>query len=398
MTVPNETSRIDYVYTGPATYDFDFKIIQATDLLVAHIATDATATIFVYSTDYTVSLAADGTGSITTIPASPTDGTLRIGRNIPITQNVDWVNNNGLDLEIVERSFDKDIMIIQQLRDTVNAGALVPNWRGEWATGIAYVAGDLITTAGGSQLYTCIQSHTAGTFSTDKASGYWYLALSLSAVTEGIPAGGSTGYQLTKTSGDDYDVDWTAPSGYVSRQIFTGSGTWTKPSGVTKVIAKVVGGGGGAGGSVSAGASQSGGAGGYTEEEIDVSAIASETVTIGAAGTGGVGANAGGDGGTSSFGSHCSATGGTGGAHLATTGGDGGTGSGGDINMTGGAGSYSTGACGGNSIFGGGGKYVNAGNGGDAGAYGAGGGSPSADATRTGGDGMGGIIIVEEYA
>lgn len=135
-----------------------------------------------------------------------------------------------------------------------------------------------------------------------------------------------------------------------------GNYTWTKPSGCTTVLVKLVGGGGGA-----AGYCESGGAGGYSERVINVSAVSSVTVTVGGGGAS-VGYYAGGgNGGTSSFGAYCSATGGYGANQNAGhSGGIGGIGSGGNINLYGGSGTghvnsagHYPGGVGGRSFFGG---------------------------------------------
>ena len=113
-----------------------------------------------------------------------------------------------------------------------------------------------------------------------------------------------------------------------------GAATWTKPTGCTKVIVKVVAGGGGG-----AGHCESGGAGGYSEKVIDVTAVASVAVTVGAGGAATGYYAAAPQGGTSSFGAYCSATGGYGANQNAShTGGHGGVGSSGDINFLGGTG------------------------------------------------------------
>jgi hypothetical protein len=108
-----------------------------------------------------------------------------------------------------------------------------------------------------------------------------------------------------------------ANSNLVSVQVFTASGTWTKPADVQNVQVEVRGGGGGGGGvSTAAGnlAAGGGGQGGRALEFIDVTGTGSETVTCGAAGAAGANTGGtGGTGGTSSFGSFCSATGGAGG-------------------------------------------------------------------------------------
>jgi hypothetical protein len=135
------------------------------------------------------------------------------------------------------------------------------------------------------------------------------------------------------------------------------------------VKVRVVGGSGGHGNSTSA---AGGGGGGGSEKTIPDADLASgETVTSGGAGF--ITTNAG----TSSFGSHCSATGGT---SLNTTGpSDGGVGTGGDLNITGQRG-------------------VNAGTGIKVGGVSAFGYSVGAALGSANTDGQAGIVIVEEYA
>ena len=128
--------------------------------------------------------------------------------------------------------------------------------------------------------------------------------------------------------------------GLRSVQVITANGTWTKPAGINLVKVYVTGGGGGGGdGSAANNPSCGGGGGGTSIKFIDVSAISSETVTIGAGGAGGTGGGTGSSGGTSSFGAHCSATGGTGGAaNNSNSFGVGGVGASGDLNLKGGDG------------------------------------------------------------
>lgn len=201
-----------------------------------------------------------------------------------------------------------------------------------------------------------------------------------------------------------------AAAGLKSSQIFTTSGTWAKPANVTKIKVTVLGGGGGGGGAASAGngaAGGGGGGGGASVKIIDVSAVASVTVTIGAAGSAGGSGSNGGNGGTSSFGSYCSATGGTGGTGAADDaggdGGAGGAGSSGDLNITGGYGNrgvnYNSGQ---DTWFGHGGttfmfpnNMKNNSTGPTSINYGVGG--FGARATSSGKAGTAGIIIVEEF-
>lgn len=121
----------------------------------------------------------------------------------------------------------------------------------------------------------------------------------------------------------------------LSMSTFTTAGTytWTKPNGCNSILVKVVGGGGGG-----SGYCESGGGGGFSEKWIDVSGVTSVSVTVGAGGA--IAAYSGGNnGGTSSFGSYCSASGGYGSnTQFGHTGGSGGIGYSGDINLFGGSG------------------------------------------------------------
>lgn len=199
----------------------------------------------------------------------------------------------------------------------------------------------------------------------------------------------------------------------INVQVFTSSGTWTKPTGVTKVHVKLVGGGGGG-----AGYCESGGAGGYCEGVLSVAGITSVSVTIGGGGGGVTYYTGAGSGGTTSFGSYFTATGG-GGANTYSqhSGGFGGIGSGGgtNVNVRGGAGTGHTNGCGhypggkgGGSYFGSGSLFIrNHGN--ISGSYlgkpyngapGAGGPGALTDSTQggnTGYAGEDGIVIVYGY-
>lgn len=116
---------------------------------------------------------------------------------------------------------------------------------------------------------------------------------------------------------------------FVDRQSFDASGTWTKPASGTVALIECWGGGGGGGGATdSAGEAGGGGGGAYAHRLAPISALgATETVTIGAGGTG-VAANSGNVGGTTTFGSLLSAFGGGGGAGASSSGAGGGGGGG----------------------------------------------------------------------
>lgn len=213
----------------------------------------------------------------------------------------------------------------------------------------------------------------------------------------------------------------------LSVQVFTASGTWTKPAGINQVVVEVQGAGGGGGGAdetsgnnVSAGG---GGGGGYSKEFITSGLGATETVTVGTGGAGGLNTGTNGSsGGNSSFGAFCTGNGGSGGTGntddgTMVNGGAGGTGTGGTINISGQSGGSSLASRiassttlegfksgdGGNSILGTGGKSptnpsISKSPNGNL--YGGGGsGALSTDTSGAeGGDGAAGIVIVWEYS
>lgn len=202
---------------------------------------------------------------------------------------------------------------------------------------------------------------------------------------------------------------------------YAASGTFVKANYPTakgiKVRVQGGGGGGGGAGAAAPAAGTGGSSGGYSERFLTMSQLAaSETVTVGTAGTGGGGASAGTAGGTSSFGALAVGNGGGAGSFITATGqafaGPGGGASAGDLNIAGERGGYAWAVSstqvhsgkGGNAQIGRGGvgrDFVSSTNtGGEAGTgYGAGGGGAinGGGGNAVGGAGSPGIVIVEVY-
>ena len=179
---------------------------------------------------------------------------------------------------------------------------------------------------------------------------------------------------------------------------FTGGSGWQRPSGITTIKVYVTGGGGGGMGQAS-GTKQSGAAGGTAIKIIDVTSITAIDFTVGSGGAGGIlgtGTEDGTQGVTSSFGTHCSASGGEGSTLWSAA--LGGVGIDGDLNLHG-QGSYfdvgANGTCaGGNSFWGGGARGAEDTNSSVA-YHGGGGGGIDQNTATTGGAGL---IVVEEYS
>ena len=156
---------------------------------------------------------------------------------------------------------------------------------------------------------------------------------------------GSSSYLIPNPSGETDkflknsggSMQWgeiATASGVRSMQVWTSNGTWTKPSGVRTIMVTVSGAGGGGSGHC-----ESGGAGGTAQRQVDVTNVSSVSVTVGNPGGGTNYSGCGGNGGTTSFGSYCSASGGYGAnCREQHSGGIGGNGSGGTLNIYGGGG------------------------------------------------------------
>lgn len=127
-----------------------------------------------------------------------------------------------------------------------------------------------------------------------------------------------SGTNITFNDGTTQSTAFGGVSGMKYVQ-FGSSGTFTVPSGVTTLRVLVAGGGGGGSGLQGYyGRYMNGGSGAYAEAIVDVTPGQSIAVTVGSGGNGGTGSNpgtatGGGTGGTSSFGSFITCTGGQGG-------------------------------------------------------------------------------------
>jgi hypothetical protein len=191
--------------------------------------------------------------------------------------------------------------------------------------------------------------------------------------------------------------------GFSSILAFSTSRSWTVPNGVSLLKVRLVGGGGGGGGGGVGFGGAGGGAGGSTEGIFPVVAGTAFWVAVGAGGGGSSPGATASFGGTSSFGSLCSATGGAGGGSSpsVSAGGVGGAGYGATLCLGGGCGQDGQGlgltfaASGGGGAMGGGGRgAAGASTAMNATAPGAGGGGCYGVA-GVGGNGASGVVVVE---
>jgi hypothetical protein len=87
---------------------------------------DGVETVLVLGSDYTVSGAGASAGAVTLVAALPVGQTLTVVRNVPATQDADYVVGDAFPAESHEEALDKLTMLTQQLQEQVDRAAKLP--------------------------------------------------------------------------------------------------------------------------------------------------------------------------------------------------------------------------------------------------------------------------------
>lgn len=189
--------------TGP--YAFTFEIIQNTDVAVYF-----NAALLTLTTDYTVTINANGTGSVTivtgsSVPSTPTaSDQITIVGSRDIERTTDFVTAGDFRASAINEQLDSQIIMIQQVAEENKRGMRAPvydpalaedggvvdmtlpakasragktlafdsdgnpvvgedigNWRGNWAASTAYTVRDLVKDASNYNVYRCNTAHTS---------------------------------------------------------------------------------------------------------------------------------------------------------------------------------------------------------------------------------------------
>lgn len=138
MTVSSATARDDYNGNGvTTTFPVTFRFLENSHLRVLRtvIATNVTTVLTLDSLGadgYSVSGANQPNGGAVTVvtpPAGPTPGPaerLSILRNVPLTQEIDYIANDPFPAESHERGLDKLTMIVQQQTEVTDRAVVLP--------------------------------------------------------------------------------------------------------------------------------------------------------------------------------------------------------------------------------------------------------------------------------
>lgn len=124
MTVPTYRSREDYTGNGVTTsYPYQFRIYEATDLVVTRATPSGVETTLVLNTDYTVTGVGKYAGGNVVLASVLASGhRLAIERALPVTQETDLRNQGAYFAETHEDVFDRAIMILQRIAGYLGLG------------------------------------------------------------------------------------------------------------------------------------------------------------------------------------------------------------------------------------------------------------------------------------
>lgn len=182
MTVQATPVISKYVYSGPGSYAYYFRIFQEQEIIVTYYdAATNQPTVLARGTDYSVSPNAGYVGGEILTTYSPTDGRLEIRRQLELTQIEDLENADDFDQEALERGLDRLVMMVQEIDAVVAGTSITTNWKGNWATNTPYLIREIVAAPNGDW-YVCVIPHTSdgASFSADLTRGYWSLTLKIS--------------------------------------------------------------------------------------------------------------------------------------------------------------------------------------------------------------------------
>lgn len=134
MTVATEANYVTYPGDGVAvTFPFTFPVYDA-DHLQVYLQDDTTLVLVAVNTaDYSVTgIGNENGGSVVMDTAPPADNILLIARIVPLTQDLDVLNQGGFYPENVEREFDITQMQVQQVQEQLDRSVRGQLAEGEW--------------------------------------------------------------------------------------------------------------------------------------------------------------------------------------------------------------------------------------------------------------------------
>jgi hypothetical protein len=127
MTVSSTINREQYATNGVTTaFTIHFPFFQASDVNAIFVASGGAETVLALDADFTITGGSGAGGMLTTSVAPASGGTLTIYRDIPFTQEDDYVEDDPLPADTLEHGFDRAAMRDQQLKDAQDRALTFP--------------------------------------------------------------------------------------------------------------------------------------------------------------------------------------------------------------------------------------------------------------------------------
>jgi Pectate lyase superfamily protein/Chaperone of endosialidase len=171
MTVATSTSKSG-PYAGAGTtgpFTVTFRFLENSHLQVIKTSTAGVDSTLALTTDYAVSGAGASTGTVTLVSALLSGEKLTIIRNVPFTQEADYVQNDAFPAESHERALDKLTMEAQQLKETADRALTLPATVTGVSTTLPTPAGNNLV--GWNETGSGLQNFDASVFATIVAYG-----------------------------------------------------------------------------------------------------------------------------------------------------------------------------------------------------------------------------------
>ena len=128
MTVSTTTTKAIYNGDGSTTgFPTTFEFFDAADIeVIERVIATGGETVKTLSTDFTVSGGNGATGTVTAVTAPASTVQWAIRRKTPLTQQIDYVENDDFPAETHEQGLDRGVMIAQERQEELDRALKFP--------------------------------------------------------------------------------------------------------------------------------------------------------------------------------------------------------------------------------------------------------------------------------
>lgn len=119
MTITTQGSKVNYQGNGVTTeFQVPFPFLEEEDIHIQKQLEDTTVVNLTYGTDYSVTGASNASGGVVVLATAPSASeVISVYRSVPLTQEVDYRENEIFPAETHEEALDKLTMEVQQLQE-----------------------------------------------------------------------------------------------------------------------------------------------------------------------------------------------------------------------------------------------------------------------------------------